>query len=88
MIWQFQTAKAKLSEVFRAAETEGPQTITVRGKKRFVLMLEGEETARPGKTPTTWEEFYAPVRGLFDDFKFPPREAEPDRKLDLFDTDK
>ena len=36
--WQLQEAKARLSEVVRQAEREGPQVITVRGKEEAVVL--------------------------------------------------
>jgi len=36
--WQVQTAKAKFSEVFRLALTEGPQRITRQGKEGVVMI--------------------------------------------------
>jgi antitoxin Phd len=36
--WQIQTAKAKFSEVFRLARTEGPQRITRQGKEGVVMI--------------------------------------------------
>jgi antitoxin Phd len=36
--WQLQTAKAKFSEVFRLARTEGPQRITRQGKEAVVMI--------------------------------------------------
>ena len=36
--WQLQTAKARFSEVFRLARTEGPQLITRQGKEGVVMM--------------------------------------------------
>ena len=36
--WQLQTAKAKFSEVFRLALTEGPQRITRQGKEGVVMI--------------------------------------------------
>jgi len=36
--WQVQTAKARFSEVFRLARTEGPQRITRQGKEGVVMM--------------------------------------------------
>ena len=43
--WQLQTAKAKFSEVFRLARTEGPQRITRQGKEG-VVMISDEQFAR------------------------------------------
>ncbi len=40
--WQIQTAKARFSEVFRRARTEGPQLITRQGKEG-VVMISGEQ---------------------------------------------
>jgi len=37
-IWQIQEAKAKLSELLRKAETEGPQDITFHGKSVAVVV--------------------------------------------------
>jgi len=38
--WQVQAAKARFSEVFRLARTEGPQRITRRGKESVVMLAE------------------------------------------------
>jgi prevent-host-death family protein len=43
--WQIQTAKARFSEVFRLARTEGPQRITRQGKEG-VVMISDEQYAR------------------------------------------
>jgi prevent-host-death family protein len=40
--WQFQIARAKLSELLRCASDEGPQEITVRGKGAFVVLTREE----------------------------------------------
>lgn len=36
--WQVQTAKARFSEVFRRARSEGPQLITRQGKEGVVMI--------------------------------------------------
>lgn len=36
--WQVQTAKARFSEVFRRARTDGPQRITRQGKEGVVMI--------------------------------------------------
>jgi antitoxin Phd len=36
--WQLQDAKARLSEVVKSSEREGPQRITVRGKPAAVIL--------------------------------------------------
>jgi prevent-host-death family protein len=43
--WQVQTAKARFSEVFRLARTEGPQLITRQGKEG-VVMISDEQCDR------------------------------------------
>ncbi len=36
--WQLQDAKNRLSEVVKRAREEGPQTVTVRGKRAAVVL--------------------------------------------------
>lgn len=36
--WQLQTAKARFSELFRRARTEGPQLVTRQGKEQVVVL--------------------------------------------------
>jgi prevent-host-death family protein len=36
-VWSLQEAKAKLSEVVKRAQTEGPQTLTVHGKAAVLI---------------------------------------------------
>src|ERR1700687_6493607 len=43
--WQLQTAKARFSEVFRRALSEGPQLITRQGKEG-VVMISNEQYER------------------------------------------
>jgi antitoxin Phd len=43
--WQIQTAKARFSEVFRRARTDGPQRITRQGKEG-VVMISDEQYQR------------------------------------------
>jgi prevent-host-death family protein len=40
--WQLQEAKNRLSEVVRLAQSEGPQTITVRGEDAVVVVSAAE----------------------------------------------
>jgi prevent-host-death family protein len=40
--WQLQEAKARLSELVKKAQTEGPQHITVRGERAAVVLSERE----------------------------------------------
>lgn len=59
--WQLQTAKARFSEVFRLARTEGPQWVT-RQDKEAVVILPAEEfemlTARANQ-PASLVQFFA-----------------------------
>jgi antitoxin Phd len=59
--WQLQMAKARFSELFRRARTEGPQWIT-RQQKEAVVMLPAEEfenlTAR-ARQPRSLVQFFA-----------------------------
>lgn len=36
--WQLQAAKARFSELFRRARTEGPQVVTRQGKEQVVVL--------------------------------------------------
>ena len=45
MPWQLQTAKARFSELFRRARSEGPQYVTRQGKEA-VVVLPAEEFER------------------------------------------
>ncbi len=52
--WSLQDAKAKLSEVVRQAQTDGPQVITLHGKEAAVV-LAAEEYHRI-KRPRTGQD--------------------------------
>lgn len=59
--WQIQTAKARFSEVFRRARSEGPQWITRRDKEA-VVMLPAEEFERllaRARQPRSLVQFFA-----------------------------
>lgn len=70
--WQRQTAKAKFSEVFRRARTEGPQRITRQGKEGVVMISDEEYERLSGKArqPKSLVQFFreSPLVGL--DLKF------------------
>ena len=40
--WQLQEAKARLSEVVKSSQREGPQEISVRGEAAVVVVSRGE----------------------------------------------
>lgn len=82
--WQLQTAKARFSEVFRRARTEGPQLITRQGKDG-VVMIPVEQfdrlVARP-RQPKSLVQFFreSPLVGLELDLE---RDKDTGRDIDL-----
>jgi prevent-host-death family protein len=59
--WQLQTAKARFSEVFRRARTEGPQWITRQGKEAVVVVPaeEFENLTARANQPSSLVQFFA-----------------------------
>lgn len=59
--WQLQTAKARFSEVFRRARTEGPQWVTRQGKEAVVILPaeEFERLTECNKGPKSLVAFFA-----------------------------
>ena len=47
--WQLQDAKARFSEVFRRARSEGPQLITRQGKDGVVMIADEQYERLVGK---------------------------------------
>jgi antitoxin Phd len=82
--WQVQTAKARFSEVFRRARTEGPQRITRQGKEGVVMVAEEQYERLVGKSrqPKNIVDFFqqSPMAGLDLDLK---RDRSPARDVDL-----
>ncbi|HZR63741.1 MAG TPA: type II toxin-antitoxin system Phd/YefM family antitoxin [Terriglobales bacterium] len=58
--WQLQTAKARFSEVFRLARSEGPQVVTRSGKEAVVILPEEQydELIARKKQPDNLIEFF------------------------------
>jgi prevent-host-death family protein len=80
--WALQDAKARLSEVVRAAKKE-PQTITLRGEEQAVLLSVNEyRRLKNAKKPASFVEFMqaSPLRGV--DLKI-ERSRDKGRKIDL-----
>jgi antitoxin (DNA-binding transcriptional repressor) of toxin-antitoxin stability system len=77
--WSVQDAKAKLSQLLRAAEKE-PQIITYRGEPKFEVRAKGavEQNAAPKGPPRWWLEAPRMKRGL----KLPARSGKM-RKVEL-----
>jgi antitoxin Phd len=66
--WQLQTAKARFSELFRRARSEGPQLITRQGKEGVVMISDEQYEQLVGKAhqPKNLLQFFreSPLVGL------------------------
>ena len=83
-LWQLQTAKARFSELFRKARSEGPQWITKQGKEAVVIVAaeEFQRLSARSKQPQSLVEFFAksPFAGANLDLE---RNPDPGREIDL-----
>jgi antitoxin Phd len=82
--WQIQTAKARFSEVFRRARTDGPQRITKQGKEG-VVMISDEQYERlmvKSRQPKSIVQFFreSPLAGLDLDLE---RDKDTGRDIEL-----
>src|ERR1017187_9624788 len=58
--WQLQAAKARFSELFRRAHSEGPQYVTRPGKEAVVVIPAGEfERLKRRNRKTSLVQFFA-----------------------------
>lgn len=82
--WQVQTAKARFSEVFRRARTEGPQRITRQGKEGVVMISDEQYEDLTGRAhqPKTLVEFFreSPFVGVELDLE---RQKDEGRDIEL-----
>lgn len=82
--WELQTAKARLSEVFRKARTEGPQLITRQGKESVTVIAteQLEKLKRTGRKQQSLVEFLrsSPWMGVELDLE---RDKDPGQDIDL-----
>ena len=82
--WQLQAAKARFSEVFRLARTEGPQLITRQGKDGVVMMPveQFEVLALRSRQPKSLVQFFreSPLVGVELDLE---RDKDKGRDIDL-----
>lgn len=82
--WQIQTAKARFSEVFRRARSEGPQRITRQGKEGVVMISSEQYEQLVGKVhqPKSLVQFFreSPLVGVELDLE---RAQDEGRDLDL-----
>jgi len=82
--WQLQTAKARFSELFQLARSEGPQVITRQGRDA-VVMLPIEQFDRlivRSRQPESLVKFFrdSPLVGLELDFE---RDKDTGRDIEL-----
>lgn len=79
--WQLQEAKARLSDVVRQAQRDGPQTVSVHGKPAVVVLSIDEFDRLKTKKPSFLELMRAsPLVGV--DLKL-TRNKKPARPIDL-----
>jgi antitoxin Phd len=80
--WQLQTAKARLSEVFRLVRAEGPQRITRQGKEGVVMVSDEQYQKLVGRSrqPKSLVQFFreSPLVGVDLDL-----ERDPDVGRDI-----
>ena len=63
--WQLQDAKARFSELIRRASMEGPQTITVRGAEKAVVLSVEAYQKLAGDKPSFLQFInHSPLKGL------------------------
>ena len=82
--WQLQTAKARFSELFRRARSEGPQVVTRQGKEH-VVVLPAEQFAqltKRARQPRSLVQFFAesPLAGIKLDLR---RSKDAGREIKL-----
>lgn len=77
--WQLQDAKARFSDVFSKARSEGPQLITRRGNEAVVMISEEQYERLAGKAhqPKSLVQFFrdSPLVGVELDLKRSKDEA-------------
>ena len=81
--WQIQEAKARLSEVVKRAESEGPQDITFHGRSVAVVLSRAAFERLSGQSASLVDFMRAsPLVGLDDELLF-ERDGSPTREVDL-----
>jgi antitoxin Phd len=82
--WQIQTAKARFSEVFRRARTDGPQRITRQGKEGVVMISDEQyqQLTVKSRQPKSIVQFFreSPLAGLDLDLE---RDEDTGRDVEL-----
>jgi prevent-host-death family protein len=84
--WQLQVAKARFSELFRRALSEGPQLITRQGKEGVVMISDEQYERLVGKAhqPKNLLQFFreSPLVGVDLDFDL-ERDKDEGRDIEL-----
>jgi antitoxin (DNA-binding transcriptional repressor) of toxin-antitoxin stability system len=78
-VWPVQDAKARFSELLRAAENE-PQKISYRGETKFEVRALKKAGTRKPPQPKTLIDWWRSAPKV-PDFKLPPRRREKPRKV-------
>ena len=79
--WQMQQAKARLSEVVKRADIDGPQDITLHGRSVAVVVSRGAFERMSGRKASVPEFMQAsPLAGLDDKLVF---ERDPSSTRDV-----
>jgi len=69
--WQMQDAKARLSELVKLAEVDGPQDITLHGRSVAVVLSRAAYQRLSGQGASLTEFMQAsPLAGLEDELRF------------------
>lgn len=69
--WQMQEAKARLSEVVKKAEKEGPQSITLHGRSVAVMLSRAAFDRLSGQSASLLDFMQAsPLVGLDEELEF------------------
>lgn len=80
--WQMQTAKARFSEVVKAAKSDGPQDITVHGKSVAVVLSRELYDRLSGNTQSLLQFMQSSPLYAMDDVEF-ERDTSPAREVHL-----
>ena len=81
--WQMQEAKARLSELVKRAEQDGPQNITLHGRSVAVVLSRAAFESLSGQTASLVDFMQAsPLAGLEDELVF-ERDSSPVRSVAL-----
>ena len=79
--WQVQEAKARFSEMMRDAAKDGPQTITIRGRRAAVVLSADDYDRLKRRKPSLVEFLRAsPLAGVELDIE---RDRSPPRDVTL-----